>query len=138
VAIQVNYKYENMMNKTVLIVDDVEANIFALSSYLETLDLDVLVAKNGEEAVELLEGGTKPGIILLDMMMPVMDGYETLKVLHEKGFLKQIPVIAVTARAMKGDKEKCLEAGAWDYISKPIDLKLLKEKIAKLIGQQRG
>jgi CheY-like chemotaxis protein len=124
----------DIKDASVLIVDDVEANIFALSSYLETLDVSVLVAKNGEEAIELLEAGTKPAIILLDMMMPVMDGYETLKVLQEKGFLKRIPVIAVTARAMKGDREKCMEAGAWDYISKPINLKLLNEKISQLIG----
>ena len=118
-----------------MIVDDVETNIFALSCYLETLNIDVIVAKNGEEAIKLLEDGARPGIILLDMMMPVMDGYETLKILKRSNRLKEIPVIAVTARAMKGDKEKCLEAGAWDYISKPIDLKLLNEKITKLIGQ---
>ncbi len=115
-------------------MDDVENNIFALTSYLETLNVDVLVAKNGEEAIELLQSGTKPAVILLDMMMPVMDGYETLKVLKERGSLKNIPVIAVTARAMKGDKEKCLEAGAWDYISKPINLNVLNEKLTQLIG----
>lgn len=125
---------ENIKNKSVLIVDDVEMNIFALTSYLETLDINVLVAKNGEEAITLLQGGTKPDVILLDMMMPVMDGYETLKVLKESDSLESIPVIAVTARAMKGDKEKCLEAGAWDYISKPINLKLLNEKLTQLIG----
>ena len=91
-----------------MIVDDVETNIFALSCYLETLDIDVIVAKNGEEAIKLLEDGASPGIILLDMMMPVMDGYETLKILKRSNRLKEIPVIAVTARAMKGDKEKCL------------------------------
>lgn len=125
----------DIRNKSVMIVDDVETNIFALSCYLETLNIDVIVAKNGEEAIKLLEDGASPGIILLDMMMPVMDGYETLKILKRSNRLKEIPVIAVTARAMKGDKEKCLEAGAWDYISKPIDLKLLNEKITKLIGQ---
>ncbi|HSU51436.1 MAG TPA: response regulator [Segetibacter sp.] len=125
----------DIRNRSVMIVDDVETNIFALSCYLETLDIDVIVAKNGEEAIKLLEDGARPGIILLDMMMPVMDGYETLKILKRSNRLKEIPVIAVTARAMKGDKEKCLEAGAWDYISKPIDLKLLNEKITKLIGQ---
>jgi len=125
-----------MINKdtTVLIVDDVENNIFALTCYLETLDVNVLVAKNGVEAITLLQEGAKPDVILLDMMMPVMDGYETLKVLKELPFAQHIPVIAVTARAMKGDKEKCLEAGAWDYISKPIDLRLLNEKLSKLIG----
>jgi CheY-like chemotaxis protein len=124
----------NIINKSVLIVDDVENNIFALTSYLETIDVNVLAAKNGEEAIALLSKGAKPDVILLDMMMPVMDGYETLKILKENELLKDIPVIAVTARAMKGDREKCLEAGAWDYISKPINLKLLTEKITQLAG----
>lgn len=118
-----------------MLVDDVESNIFALGSFLETLQLNVLVAKNGKEAIELLDQGAMPAVILLDMMMPVLDGYETLKILKEKGFLTTIPVIAVTARAMKGDRLKCLEAGAWDYISKPIDLKLLNEKLSQLVGQ---
>ena len=121
--------------QTLLIVDDEDNNIFALRSYLETKDMEVLVAKNGEEAINLLHCGTKPDIILLDMMMPVMDGYETLKVLKENGKLSQIPVIAVTARAMKGDSEKCLEVGAWDYLSKPINLNELMEKITQLTNQ---
>jgi two-component system chemotaxis sensor kinase CheA len=122
----------NIKNRTVLLVDDVESNIFALSSYLETLDVHVLVAKNGKEAIEILEGGACPAVILLDMMMPVLDGYETLKILKGKGILEHLPVIAVTARAMKGDRAKCLEAGAWDYISKPINLELLNEKLSQL------
>ena len=121
-----------MKIKSILIVDDEDSNIFALGSYLESQDMEVSVAKNGEEAITLLTGGTKPDIILLDMMMPVMDGYETLKALKENGSLKRIPVIAVTAQAMKGDKEKCLEAGAWDYLSKPLNLKSLLEKITQL------
>ena len=125
---------DNIKNRSVLLVDDVESNIFALSSYLETLDVHVLVAKNGKEAIEILEGGARPAVVLLDMMMPVLDGYETLKILKGKGILEHVPVIAVTARAMKGDRGKCLVAGAWDYISKPIDLELLKEKLSQLIG----
>ncbi|MCW3107246.1 MAG: diguanylate cyclase [Segetibacter sp.] len=123
---------DKRINKSVLIVDDEDNNIFALGSYLETQDMLVLAAKNGAEAIRLLQDGIKPDIILLDMMMPVMDGYETLKVLKETGFLNRIPVIAVTAQAMKGDKEKCMEAGAWDYLSKPLNLKILLEKITKL------
>lgn len=113
----------------VLIVDDEESNIYALRHYLETQELDVQVAKNGEEAIASLQSGMKVDIILLDMMMPVMDGYETLAALMGSDLLRKIPVIAVTARAMKGDREKCLQAGAWDYLSKPLDLKLLVEKI---------
>jgi len=124
---------EKLKNKMVLIVDDDDRNTFALSSYLETLDMKVVIAKNGEEAISILQNSTKPGIILLDMMMPVMDGYETLGVLKQDASLSQIPVIAVTARAMKGDREKCIEAGAWDYISKPIDLNALVDKLTKWI-----
>ena len=124
---------ERLKNKTILIVDDEERNTFALKSYLETFDIKIEDAKNGEEAIALLQKNIKVDIILLDMMMPIMDGYETLEILKNDDSLKQIPVIAVTARAMKGDKEKCLESGAWDYISKPIDLALLIDKIIRWI-----
>lgn len=124
---------QTLENKVVLIVDDEESNIYALKSYLDTLEAKIKVAKNGEQAIDLLRKEEKVDIILLDMMMPVMDGYETLQVLKEDEFLKKIPVIAVTAKAMKGDREKCLEAGAWDYVSKPLDMKLLIEKINKLV-----
>lgn len=124
---------EKLKNKTVLIVDDDDRNNFALLSYLESLDMKVAIAGNGEEALAALHGGLQPDIILLDMMMPVMDGYETLDALKQNEKFHHIPVIAVTARAMKGDKEKCLEAGAWDYISKPIDLNALVVKIANRI-----
>jgi two-component system, chemotaxis family, sensor kinase CheA len=118
-----------LKNKTVLIVDDDDRNIFALTNYLEILDMNVLTAGNGEEAIELLRLESNIEIILLDMMMPVMDGFDTLKVLRTNDKLRKIPVIAVTARAMKGDQEKCLAAGASDYISKPIDLKIFVEKM---------
>jgi len=125
---------ENIKNKTALIIDDDSRNTFALSNYLETLDMKTAIAENGENAMSLLLNGLKPDIVLLDMMMPEMDGYETLEILKEYPSLKQIPVIAVTARAMKGDREKCIDAGAWDYISKPIDLKTLQEKLVKWIA----
>jgi len=124
---------EKLKNKVVLIVDDDDRNTFALRSYLETLDMKIAIAENGEQTISVLHNNTKPDIILLDMMMPVMDGYETLAILKKDSSLKQIPVIAVTARTMKGDREKCLEAGAWDYISKPIDMKSLVDKIAKWV-----
>ena len=120
---------EKLANRVVLLVDDEASNIYALQNYLEALDVKVQTAKNGAEALSLLQSGTKVDIILLDMMMPVMDGYETLQVLKENHSLKDIPVIAVTAKAMKGDKEKCMEAGAWDYISKPLNMPLLLEKL---------
>jgi CheY-like chemotaxis protein len=125
---------EKLKNKVVLIVDDEDRNTFALSNYLEASEINTVIARHGEEAIEALRGNATIDIVLLDMMMPVMDGYETLSVLQKDESLKNIPVIAVTARAMKGDKEKCLESGAWDYVSKPIDLALLLDKIAKLIA----
>lgn len=124
---------QKLENKVVLIVDDEDSNIYALQSYLDTLDVKIRVAKNGAQAISLLQQEETVDIILLDMMMPIMDGYETLQVLKENDSLKKIPVIAVTAKAMKGDREKCLEAGAWDYVSKPLDMKLLIEKITQLV-----
>lgn len=124
---------DKLKGKLALIVDDDDRNIFALSSYLSAFDLRIISAENGEEAITVLKDGARPNIILLDIMMPIMDGYETLAALKQDEIFKEIPVIAVTARAMKGDREKCMEAGAWDYVSKPIDLNLLMEKINKWI-----
>jgi CheY-like chemotaxis protein len=123
---------EKLKDKVVLIVDDEDRNTFALSSYLEAIQMKIKTASNGEEAIALLEN-TPIDIILLDMMMPVMDGYETLSVLKHNELFKNIPIIAVTAKAMKGDKEKCMEAGAWDYISKPLDMKMLIDKLIRWV-----
>ncbi len=124
---------DKLKGKSVLIVDDDERNTFALVSYLETMDMQISVAKNGEEAIGQLKEGGNFDVILLDMMMPVMDGFETLTAIAQNDSWKEIPVIAVTAKAMKGDKEKCLEAGAWDYTAKPIDMQVLIEKIARWV-----
>ena len=120
-----------LKNKTVLIVDDDERNRFALSSYLDTLDMNVITANDGAAAMGLLRSGKTIDLILLDIMMPVMDGFEMLRILREDALLKHIPVIAVTAKAMKGDDARCLEAGASDYIPKPIDLNIFIKKMAK-------
>jgi CheY-like chemotaxis protein len=127
---------EDLQNKTVLIVDDDERNQFALSNYLMLYGMNVIMAHDGREAIRILEDEMVVDIILLDMMMPVMDGYETLDVLRNTDNLKDIPVIAVTAKAMKGDDVKCMEAGAWDYLAKPVDLKKCLEKIWKLTSQK--
>lgn len=124
---------EELQNRTVLIVDDDERNRFALSNYLMMYGMNVAIAEDGCEAIRILENEITVDVILLDMMMPVMDGYETLEVLRNTDGLKDIPVIAVTAKAMKGDDVKCMEAGAWDYLPKPVDLKICLEKIRKLI-----
>jgi len=124
---------EKLKDRAVLIVDDDDRNTFALRSYLEMLDMKITIAENGEQAISALQNNEKPDIILLDMMMPVLDGYETLEILKRDISLNKIPVIAVTAKTMKGDRKKCTEAGAWDYVSKPLDMKVLIDKIAKWI-----
>ncbi len=131
-ALQINRGNHTMNNKTVLLVDDEQRNVFALSSYLQAQDMDVIVAENGEQALAMIKE-YNPGIVLLDMLMPVMDGSDTLAAMKQNGDLERIPVIAVTAKAMKGDREKCLEAGAWDYVSKPVELKSLLEKMNELM-----
>jgi CheY-like chemotaxis protein len=110
-----------LRNKTVLIVDDDVRNIFSLSKILEQLNMKVLTAVDGREAMEQLNAGEAVDIVLLDMMMPEMDGYETARAIRQDKRWKSLPVIAVTAKAMTGDREKCINAGASDYITKPVD-----------------
>ena len=117
-----------------MIVDDNERNMFALSSYFEAMEIEIMAAYNGAQAILMLQEGVKPDIILLDIMMPIMDGYQMLGFIKHTDELKHIPIIVVTANATKADKEKCLEAGAWDYVSKPIDLKILIEKMSRLMA----
>lgn len=105
----------------VLIVDDDSRNIFALKAVLKAKGFDCVTATSGPEGIKMLSGEHMIGIVLLDMMMPEMDGYETLRIIRA-GSMKAIPVVAVTAQAMVGDKEKCLEAGADAYVSKPVDI----------------
>jgi len=106
-------------NKNILLVDDDNRNIFALSAILKAKGFTVDSAGGMKEAFDYLEKQQGAGVILLDMMMPEMDGYEALSVLKNNSSFKQIPVIAVTAQAMTGDREKCMAAGADEYISKP-------------------
>ncbi|MEK4975328.1 ATP-binding protein [Niallia sp. FSL R7-0648] len=108
--------------KKVLIVDDDNRNIFALKTTLEKRGMDVLVAYNGKECLDILDRTTDLDVILMDIMMPNMNGYETMTIIRQTLNLTEIPIIALTAKAMKNDREKCLEAGASDYISKPLDL----------------
>jgi two-component system, cell cycle response regulator DivK len=106
----------------VLIIDDDATNIFALRAVLRAKGWETLAATNAGAGLAMLEKDDSIGIVLLDMMMPETDGYEAIGLIREKDHLKDVPVIAVTAQAMKGDREKCLEAGADDYVSKPIDV----------------
>lgn len=111
-----------LKNKTVLVVDDDVRNIYSLTKALELLQMKVITAIDGEEALKALEENPQTDVVLLDMMMPNMDGYETAKRIRDIGKYKNLPVIAVTAKAMTGDREKCISAGASDYITKPVDI----------------
>jgi CheY-like chemotaxis protein len=118
-----------LAGRRVLIVDDDIRNIFALSSVLEDYGMEIKTADNGRDAITLAHKGDID-VILMDIMMPEMDGLETTREIRKIGACKDLPIIAVTAKAMKGDRERCIEAGAWDYLSKPVDreqlLKVLK------------
>ncbi|MEO5822798.1 MAG: response regulator, partial [Vicinamibacteraceae bacterium] len=112
---------DDLVGKAVLVVDDDVRNIFALSSVLERRGMKVLTASTGSEAIELLERTDDLSIVLMDIMMPEMDGYQTMRRIRENPALQRLPIVALTAKAMKGDREKCFEAGASDYLAKPVN-----------------
>jgi CheY-like chemotaxis protein len=110
-----------LANKKVLIVDDDIRNIFALTSVLERYDMVTVSAETGRDAINLLQAAQDVDIVLMDIMMPEMDGIDTIREIRKMPGFRQLPIVAVTAKAMKGDREKCIDAGAWDYLSKPVD-----------------
>ncbi|MBV9018226.1 MAG: response regulator, partial [Alphaproteobacteria bacterium] len=116
---------EDLVGKTVLLVDDDARNIFALSSVLERRGMHVLTATTGNEAIALVESTPDLAIVLMDIMMPEMDGYQTMQVIRVNPAFRRLPIIALTAKAMKGDREKCLDAGASDYLAKPVNTEQL-------------
>ncbi len=123
-----------MFNKrSILLVDDDDRNIIATSALLKAYGASVVLARDGMECLENLKQNQTIELVLLDMMMPVMDGYETLKKIRSDRVMKNLPVMALTARAMVGDRKKCLDAGANDYCSKPIDVELFLSQIRKLL-----
>lgn len=116
-------------NKSVLIVDDDMRNVFALTSALEPYGLHIDIALNGREALNKLDEKPHLDLVLMDIMMPEMDGYEAMAAIRKQKRFAKLPIIALTAKAMKNDREKCMEAGASDYISKPLDI----DKLLSLI-----
>jgi HAMP domain-containing protein/CheY-like chemotaxis protein/signal transduction histidine kinase len=122
---KLNSSDEDLIGKTALLVDDDARNIFALSSVLERRGMKVLTATTGHEAIALVESNPRIAIVLMDIMMPQMDGYQTIGVIRQNAAFARLPIIALTAKAMKGDREKCLEAGASDYLAKPVNTEQL-------------
>jgi len=112
-------------SKTILLVDDDSRNVFALSKVLQERGMEIVKAENGKIALEMLDTHPEIDMVLMDIMMPEMDGYEAMKRIRSQGKFKNVPVIALTAKAMKDDKQKCIDAGANDYIAKPIDVERL-------------
>ena len=113
---------EVLHGRKVLVVDDDARNIFALTSVLENHEVEVVSATNGRQAIDILKNSPDFEMVLMDIMMPEMDGYETMREIRKDHAFRNLPIVAVTAKAMKGDREKCLEAGATDYVSKPVDI----------------
>ncbi|MGB6419299.1 MAG: response regulator, partial [Pseudolabrys sp.] len=116
---------EDLVGRTVLLVDDDARNIFALSSILERRGMRVRTATTGNEAIQLIEANDDIAIVLMDIMMPEMDGYQTMEQIRKNADFRRLPIIALTAKAMKGDREKCLDAGASDYLAKPVNTEQL-------------
>ena len=122
---QLHRSDEDLAGKAVLVVDDDVRNIFALSSVLERRGMKVLTATTGNEATQLLDATPGIAIVLMDIMMPEKDGYQTMQKIREKPEFRRLPIVALTAKAMKGDREKCFEAGASDYLAKPVNTEQL-------------
>jgi CheY-like chemotaxis protein len=110
-----------LRDKKVLVVDDDARNIFALTSVLENQEMEVLTATNGRQAIDLVNQTPDLSVVLMDIMLPEMDGYETMREIRNNPDFRTLPILALTAKAMKGDREKCLAAGASDYIAKPVN-----------------
>jgi len=119
-----------LAGRKVLIVDDDLRNIFALSTLLERQQMQVLFAENGRDGIEVLEKDPGIEIVLMDIMMPEMDGYDTMRAIRRIPKFRSLPIITLTAKAMKGDRDKCIAAGASDYITKPVD-------VAQLLSMMR-
>jgi CheY-like chemotaxis protein len=123
-----------LRGKKVLVIDDDIRNVFALASTLEQRGMKVVFAENGRQGIERLQQHPNTDLVLLDIMMPEMDGYETTDAIRSMPRFEHLPIIVVTAKAMKGDREKALAAGASDYITKPVDVDLLVSMMRLWLG----
>ncbi|PTR28577.1 multi-sensor hybrid histidine kinase [Luteibacter sp. OK325] len=119
----------SLRGRRLLLVDDDMRNLFALSKVLRSKGIDVVMAQDGQKALDTIDTDTGIELVLMDIMMPVMDGYDTMRAIRARPAVAKVPIIALTAKAMRGDREKCLEAGANDYLSKPIDVDRLLSMI---------
>jgi CheY-like chemotaxis protein len=127
---EIHATQNDLSGRKVLIVDDDLRNIFALTTALERQNMEVLFAENGKDGIQILENDPSVEIVLMDIMMPEMDGYDTMRAIRNIPKFKSLPIITLTAKAMKGDRDKCFAAGASDYITKPVD-------VAKLLSLMR-
>jgi len=126
-----------LTGKKILVIDDDVRNIFSLTSLLERCQMVVTFAENGQDAIDQLKNTADVDAILVDVMMPGMDGYETMREIRQMSRYKNTPIIALTAKAMKGDREKCVQAGASDYVSKPADVDRLLSILRVYLGNGR-
>src|SRR5438876_1422841 len=126
---------QGLANRKVLIVDDDVRNVFALTGALEQCGMTVLNAESGKEGVEILKSEPDVELVLIDIMMPELDGYDPIRIIRGYPQFRTLPIIALTAKAMKGDREKCLEAGASDYIAKPVNLEQLTSLLRVWLNQ---
>jgi len=116
-------KEDILSGKNILVVDDDVRNLFALTTVFERYSINAITAESGQEAINIItDENTKVDMVLMDIMMPEMDGYETMQRIRREHKNNTLPIIAVTAKAMKGDRQKCIEAGASDYITKPLKI----------------
>ncbi|TMH38701.1 MAG: response regulator [Betaproteobacteria bacterium] len=127
---------QELAGRRVLVVDDDIRNVFALTSALEAHGMEVLHAESGKEGIELLKRTAEIDLVLMDVMMPGLDGLDTMRIIRQLDGYQSLPIIAVTAKAMMGDRDKCLEAGATDYIAKPVNVDVLLATLWRTLPQE--
>ena len=127
---------ESLKGNTVLLVDDDVRNVFSLGSALKRYGITVIPARNGQEGLDSLAAHPEVGLVLMDIMMPVMDGYEAMRRIRAESRWRTLPIVALTAKAMKGDRQKCLDAGASDYVTKPVDMDQLTSVLRVWLGSR--